>query len=197
MTELELSYIERCKDLTPFDTGNSLHVYHRFYKIDDVVVELHFAIEDCECIEINVLPQEGYKLPHERLDDMIKGIGEHLRSRENRQEILNSYKWIKLKKYKPIELTKNYPVDDWKIEYFQLLEHHKEETTFLIDYIRRLVRYIDQHEKELQNVDVFFHEDLSDDFKKSITSDVKPVSSEEIKRIKDNYQKLKSIMKDQ
>ena len=54
--------------------------------------------------------------------------------KEERQEILDTYKWIKVKKY----------VDDDTLSYeerYQRLEqHHIEETTFLINKIREIVK---------------------------------------------------------
>ena len=53
---------------------------------------------------------------------------------EEKEEILNSYKWIKVPKY----------VDDqnlsWEDRYQKLNAHHIEETTFLIEKIRALVK---------------------------------------------------------
>ena len=55
----------------------------------------------------------------------------------NQQEkdiILNSYKWIKVKRY----------VDDeslsWEERYKRLEKHHLEETNFLIDKLRDIVK---------------------------------------------------------
>ena len=53
---------------------------------------------------------------------------------EEKEEILNSYKWIKVPKY----------VDDqnlsWEDRYQKLNAHHIEETTFLIEKIRAFVK---------------------------------------------------------
>ncbi len=52
---------------------------------------------------------------------------------EEKQEILETYKWIKVKKY----------VDDpnlsWEERYKRLEQHHVEETTFLINKVREIV----------------------------------------------------------
>lgn len=53
-----------------------------------------------------------------------------------KQEILESYKWIKVKKYSEKTTTDEV---DWKSEYFKLLEHHKNETSFLIQFVRNLI----------------------------------------------------------
>jgi hypothetical protein len=54
-------------------------------------------------------------------------------SAEEKQEILETYKWIKVKKY----------VDDtnlsWEERYKRLEQHHVEETTFLINKVREIV----------------------------------------------------------
>ena len=51
-----------------------------------------------------------------------------------KNEILETYKWIKVKKYKYDEsLT-------WEDRYRKLKEHHIEETNFLIDKIRDLIK---------------------------------------------------------
>jgi len=51
----------------------------------------------------------------------------------DKEEILNTYKWIKVPKY----------VDDlslsWEERYARLNEHHIKETTFLIDKLREIV----------------------------------------------------------
>ena len=54
---------------------------------------------------------------------------------QNEKEIiLNSYKWIKVKRY----------VDDeslsWEERYRRLEKHHLEETSFLIDKVREIVK---------------------------------------------------------
>lgn len=55
---------------------------------------------------------------------------------EEKQEILDTYKWIKVKKY----------VDDENLSYEEryrrLEQHHIEETTFLINKIREIVKGI-------------------------------------------------------
>jgi hypothetical protein len=52
---------------------------------------------------------------------------------KEKQEILETYKWIKVKKY----------VDDtnlsWEERYKRLEQHHVEETTFLINKVREIV----------------------------------------------------------
>ena len=57
-------------------------------------------------------------------------------STEEKQEILDTYKWIKVKKY----------VDDetlsYEERYRRLEQHHIEETTFLINKIREIVKDI-------------------------------------------------------
>lgn len=56
--------------------------------------------------------------------------------KEEKQEILDTYKWIKVKKY----------VDDetlsYEERYRRLEQHHIEETTFLINKIREIVKDI-------------------------------------------------------
>lgn len=56
-------------------------------------------------------------------------------NKEEKDLILNTYKWIKVKKFNPSE----YDNDDL---YHALNEHHIEETTFLINKIRELVNLI-------------------------------------------------------
>lgn len=48
----------------------------------------------------------------------------------------NDYSWIKVKRY--VEEDLKNPDVDWKSAYKQLLAHHVEETTFLIDKINEL-----------------------------------------------------------
>ncbi len=53
-----------------------------------------------------------------------------------KKEILETYKWIKVKKYKD---------DDglaWEERYRKLEEHHIEETNFLISKIREIIKDI-------------------------------------------------------
>ena len=52
------------------------------------------------------------------------------------QEILETYKWIKVKKYVMDENL------SWEERYFKLNEHHVEETNFLINKIRNLISSI-------------------------------------------------------
>jgi hypothetical protein len=57
-------------------------------------------------------------------------------STEEKQEILDTYKWIKVKKYKADESL------SYEERYRRLEQHHIEETTFLIDKIREIVKEI-------------------------------------------------------
>jgi hypothetical protein len=54
-------------------------------------------------------------------------------TQEQKGEILETYKWIKIKRY----------VDDeslsCEVRYLRLLEHHTKETEFLINKIREIV----------------------------------------------------------
>jgi hypothetical protein len=51
-----------------------------------------------------------------------------------KKEILETYKWIKVKKYSMNEEL------SWEERYKELEKHHIEETTFLIEKIRELVK---------------------------------------------------------
>ncbi|WP_159439342.1 hypothetical protein [Tenacibaculum agarivorans] len=55
-------------------------------------------------------------------------------TQEEKQIILETYKWIKVKKY----------IDDeslsWEKRYRRLEKHHLEETNFLIEKIREIVK---------------------------------------------------------
>ncbi len=53
---------------------------------------------------------------------------------EDKNEILNTFKWIKVKKFKDDE-TKT-----WEERYKDLEKHHVEETQFLIDKIREIIK---------------------------------------------------------
>jgi hypothetical protein len=58
-------------------------------------------------------------------------------TKEEKIEILETYKWIKIKKYEDDDsLT-------WEERYKRLEEHHTKETTFLISKIREIVKEID------------------------------------------------------
>lgn len=57
-------------------------------------------------------------------------------SQEEIKEILESYRWIKVKKY---QLDEN---ATWEERYQQLEVHHLEETNFLIEKIRQIVKDI-------------------------------------------------------
>jgi hypothetical protein len=51
-----------------------------------------------------------------------------------KKDILETYRWIKVKKYKDdASLT-------WEERYRKLEEHHIEETSFLIDKIREIIK---------------------------------------------------------
>ncbi|MFM2393336.1 MAG: hypothetical protein RLZZ546_1318 [Bacteroidota bacterium] len=54
-------------------------------------------------------------------------------TQEEKDEILNTYKWIKVKMYK----RENY--EDWKDAYEALEAHHVEETEFLLKKLREIV----------------------------------------------------------
>jgi hypothetical protein len=49
------------------------------------------------------------------------------------REIINSYSWIKVKRFSP-----DNHVNDWEGEYARLEKHHKAETEFLINKCREL-----------------------------------------------------------
>lgn len=55
-------------------------------------------------------------------------------SEEEKRDILENYKWIKVKKYVMDEDL------SWEERYRKLDEHHIEETNFLINKIRDIVR---------------------------------------------------------
>ena len=55
-----------------------------------------------------------------------------------RSEILNTYKWVKVPRY--YEVDPNNEDVNWKDEYQKLMKHHKEETEFLINKVRELVK---------------------------------------------------------
>lgn len=52
---------------------------------------------------------------------------------EEKKEILETYKWIKVKRFKKEKYT------EWVDAYDALEKHHLEETTFLIEKIREIV----------------------------------------------------------
>ena len=57
-----------------------------------------------------------------------------------RDEILNTYKWIKVNRFDTkIEDLKADPNTYWQNEYEMLLEHHQKETEFLINFVRKIV----------------------------------------------------------
>ncbi len=58
-------------------------------------------------------------------------------SEDEIDEILNSYSWIKVKKFNLMELG-----DTFEEQYEGLMEHHIEETTFLINKVRELAEII-------------------------------------------------------
>lgn len=60
----------------------------------------------------------------------------------NKKEILETYKWIKVHKYK------DNPTLDWEERYKNLETHHIEETNFLINKIREIVGNIDLNKSE-------------------------------------------------
>lgn len=56
---------------------------------------------------------------------------------EEKENILNTYKWIKVPKYHDDDSL------PWEERYKQLNEHHIQETTFLIEKVRFLIRSLD------------------------------------------------------
>ncbi len=57
-------------------------------------------------------------------------------TKEELEEILNTYKWIKVKRFKDdVNLS-------WEDRFKALEEHHVQETSFLVDKIRELVKNI-------------------------------------------------------
>jgi len=52
----------------------------------------------------------------------------------DKEEILTSYKWIKVPRYQDDESL------SWEERYHRLNQHHVKETTFLIEKIRKIVK---------------------------------------------------------
>lgn len=57
-------------------------------------------------------------------------------SKEEKEEIIETYRWIKVKSYKMNEAL------SWEERYKEFEKHHIEETTFLINKVRELVNEI-------------------------------------------------------
>lgn len=57
-------------------------------------------------------------------------------SPEEIKEILESYRWVKVKKYQLDESA------TWEERYHQLEAHHIEETNFLIEKVREIIKNI-------------------------------------------------------
>lgn len=66
-------------------------------------------------------------------------------NKEDLEEIINSYKWIKVKKY--VEEDSRNPMVEWKSAYHSLAKHHKEETKFLINKCRELAKELLKKDK--------------------------------------------------
>lgn len=64
-------------------------------------------------------------------------------TKEEKKEILETYKWIKVQKWDPQDEYETY--DEL---YFALLKHHEQETNFLINKIREIVKNIETKEEE-------------------------------------------------
>ena len=59
------------------------------------------------------------------------------------ETIINSYSWIKVKRFDEVLR----PDDDVDVMYVGLVEHHKEETEFLIKKCRELAALLLEHKK--------------------------------------------------
>ena len=68
------------------------------------------------------------------------------KEQEDLQEILDSYKWIKVRAYRESDLRN--PCVEWKSEYQSLARHHKTETEFLINKCRELALKLINKENE-------------------------------------------------
>lgn len=136
MTEIEQKYYEICKTLKPIDTGNSLHIYSEDYEVEDKIVSLLWAIGNTGEPDFIEIKPKNQKSISEIIDEAIKKRREE-REEIERKEILETFKWIKVERYMEKDITDDSV--DWKKSYFELLEHHKKETDFLIKKIRELV----------------------------------------------------------
>ncbi len=75
--------------------------------------------------------QDDQNLAHRRNEELkAKKIAE-------RDEILNSYTWVKVPRY--YEVDPNKEDVDWKAEYQKLMKHHKLETEFLVEKVREII----------------------------------------------------------
>jgi len=72
------------------------------------------------------------------INTQIDNLQPKYMSTEACDEILTGYKWIKIKRYKEQSLDDKEV--DWKIAYKELMNHHVEETNFLIEKIRSFVK---------------------------------------------------------
>ena len=68
------------------------------------------------------------------------------KEQEELQEILYSYKWIKVNRYREADLRD--PYVEWRHEYECLSKHHKTETEFLINKCRELATKLINKENE-------------------------------------------------
>lgn len=57
-------------------------------------------------------------------------------SKEELETIINSYDWIKVKKYQ------DNSDNDWEGKYSELMKHHTTETEFLIEKVRSLAQIL-------------------------------------------------------
>ena len=71
-----------------------------------------------------------------------------MKNNEQLNEIINSYTWIKVKKY--TEENSGNPIRGWEKEYLNLLKHHKKETKFLIATCRELAQQLLNKEEQLK-----------------------------------------------
>jgi hypothetical protein len=110
---------------------------------------------------MNYILDELYKLSEtyertdlwNKIDDKYRSVYKELRSsfvklcpkekkleNEELDTIINSYKWIKVKRYKDVDM--NDDSIDFKSEYEKLNQHHIEETKFLIEKCRELAQQL-------------------------------------------------------
>lgn len=113
-----------------------------YSKLNYILSDLYKLAEKYERSELWERINEKYKTEYLNLRSKFVKLCPKYKKTKNEEldEILNSYKWIKVKKYKEVNI--NNENIDIKKEYEKLLTHHIEETKFLIDKCRDLAKQL-------------------------------------------------------
>lgn len=77
---VEEQYLEKIKNKKPFETGNSLHVYHESYRLRGKVITLYYAIGDkTNTPDVEIKSKEEFEESKNLIENLFKKLNDKRR----------------------------------------------------------------------------------------------------------------------